>query len=232
MSPCTYVFVPGAGGMASFWTHVRERLTSRDVASVAVDLPGPDPEAGLPEYVDLIVEAAQGFDDVVLVAQSLGGFSASWAASTFRPQELVLVNAMIPLPGETAGQWWEASGSVVARAANDVAEGRDPDGPFDADVYFFHDVPPAMLATLTDDPQDEADAVFATPWGLDAWPDIPTRVIAGEHDRLFPVEFQRRLARERLGVEIEVVPGGHLAALSRPDELVDALLRPRSTDRN
>jgi pimeloyl-ACP methyl ester carboxylesterase len=44
-------------------------------------------------------------------------------------------------------------------------------------------------------------------------------VVAGRDDRFFPLELQQRVARERLGVEPVVVPGGHLAALSHPDEL-------------
>jgi hypothetical protein len=31
--------------------------------------------------------------------------------------------------------------------------------------------------------------------------------------------------RERLGIEVEELPGGHLVALSRPRELAEALLR-------
>ncbi|PRC50502.1 alpha/beta hydrolase, partial [Mycobacterium sp. ITM-2017-0098] len=49
----------------------------------------------------------------------------------------------------------------------------------------------------------------------------------GSEDRLFPLEFQRRVVRERLGLEVEVIPGGHLAALSHPDELAAALLSRR-----
>jgi pimeloyl-ACP methyl ester carboxylesterase len=49
-------------------------------------------------------------------------------------------------------------------------------------------------------------------------------VLAGADDRLFPLAFQRRVARERLGLEVVVVPGGHLNALSRPVELVEALV--------
>jgi surfactin synthase thioesterase subunit len=48
-------------------------------------------------------------------------------------------------------------------------------------------------------------------------------VIAGRDDRLFPLEFQRRVARERLGIEPEVLPGGHLLAKSRAAELADQL---------
>lgn len=105
-----------------------------------------------------------------------------------------------------------------------LREGRDPDAGLDADVYFFHDLPPASLTTLQESP-DETDTVFAAPWGPAAWPDVPTRVIAGADDRLFPLSFQRRVASDRLGLEVETVPGGHLAALSRPDELGAAILR-------
>jgi hypothetical protein len=49
-------------------------------------------------------------------------------------------------------------------------------------------------------------------------------VISGKDDRFFPLEFQQQLARERLGVEAMVVPGGHLVALGYPDELTTAIL--------
>lgn len=221
----TFVLVPGAGGMASYWDLVRDRLDARGVSSVAVALPGADPESGLPEYVDLIVKAAEPFQEVVLVGQSLGGFSASWAADIVKPRALILVNAMIPLPGETAGQWWAATGAEQAKRDNDVRAGRDPDGPFDIDVYFTHDVDPRVLAAQTEEPQPENDAVFKAPWAPTRWPDVPTRVLAGVDDRFFPVDFQRTVARDRLGLEVEEIPGGHVCALSRPDELTEALLR-------
>lgn len=44
-------------------------------------------------------------------------------------------------------------------------------------------------------------------------------------DRFFPLEFQKRVARERLKAEAEVIPGGHLVALSQPEELAARLLR-------
>ena len=59
---------------------------------------------------------------------------------------------------------------------------------------------------------------------FDAWPAIPIRVVAGADDRFFPVDFQRIVARDRLGVEADVLPGGHLMALARPTELADYLL--------
>ena len=51
----------------------------------------------------------------------------------------------------------------------------------------------------------------------------PTRVLAGRHDRLFPLEFMRRLALERLNIVADVIDTGHLPVLSRLDELVRRL---------
>jgi pimeloyl-ACP methyl ester carboxylesterase len=220
MSAPTVVLVPGAGGVAAYWHLVQAEMTSRGVENIAVDLPGDDPEAGLPAYVDLITDAAEGLDDVVLVAQSLGGFSASWAADRLPTSAIVLLNAMIPLPGETAGEWWGATGSAEAMRGLAIRDGRDPD-PFDVETCFLHDVSPEALAPVGE--RDETDAIFAAPWGLSAWPSVPTRVLAGRDDRFFPYEFQQRVAHERLGLEVEPVPGGHLAALSYPDAVVEAI---------
>ena len=54
--------------------------------------------------------------------------------------------------------------------------------------------------------------------------DLPTHVIVGRDDRFFPAGFQRRLARERLGVEPDVLPGGHVLALAQPGALARRLL--------
>ncbi len=71
---------------------------------------------------------------------------------------------------------------------------------------------------------DQSGTPFGAPWPLQGWPEVPTRVLAGSEDRLFPLEYQRRVVRERLGLDVEAIPGGHLAALSRPEELAAALL--------
>ncbi len=49
-------------------------------------------------------------------------------------------------------------------------------------------------------------------------------MLAGRDDRFFPIDFQRRVARERIGAEIESLPGGHLNALSEPHAVANALL--------
>ena len=218
-----YVLVPGAGGAAWYWHRVVPLLRDLGHEAVAVDLPTGDDKAGLQEYADAIVAAADGPGDVVLVAQSMGGFSAPLACDRLPVTQLVLVNAMIPVPGETAGEYWGNTGQEAARRSFDIEQGRGADAEFDLLAYFFHDVPADVTEEAMRGQPPQSDTPFGEPWPLPAWPDVPTRVLSGRDDRLFPLEFQRRVARERLGVAAEAIPGGHLCALSRPGELVEAL---------
>ena len=71
----TFALVPGAGCAAWYWHRVVPLLESAGHEAVAVDLPADDPEAGLPEYAALVEAALDGRDDVVLVAQPMGGFT-------------------------------------------------------------------------------------------------------------------------------------------------------------
>ena len=66
--------------------------------AIAVDLPGDDETAGLARYAELVVTAMGSRSDVVLVAGSLGGFTAPLVCERVPVRELVLVNAMIPDP--------------------------------------------------------------------------------------------------------------------------------------
>jgi pimeloyl-ACP methyl ester carboxylesterase len=99
------------------------------------------------------------------------------------------------------------------------------DKEFDPIEDFFHDVPAGVRdEALSQPPPRQSDTPFGQTWPLDGWPDVPTRVIVGSDDRFFPLEFQRRVVRERLGLDVDVMPGGHLMALSRPEELAGKLI--------
>jgi pimeloyl-ACP methyl ester carboxylesterase len=219
----TFVLIPGAGGTASYWYRVVPLLEARGHRAIAVELPGDDESAGLPEYTRLVIAAIGGRPDVVLVAQSMGAFTAPMVCARAPVSLLVLVNAMIPRPGETPGAWWGNTGSEEAR----VAAARDGGYPaeFDLDTYFLHDLPAEVLASGEASGRPEAAIAFSQPCDIGQWPAVPTQVIAGRDDRFFPLEFQRRVAKDRLGLDVDVVPGGHLAALSHPAELAGHLTR-------
>lgn len=221
-----FVLVPGAGGQAFYWHRVVPLLRDRGHTAVAVELPATEESAGLAEYADAIVAAAPAdADGLVVVAQSMAGFSAPLVADRLPVAQFVLVNAMTPRPGETAGQWWDAVDQAGAARAFAIAEGRDPDAGFDPWVEFFHDVPEDITAAAkAGPPPEQADRPFGDPWPLAAWPDVPTRFLAGRDDRLFPIVLQRRVVPERLGIDVEEIPGGHLVAFSRPEVLVERLV--------
>jgi pimeloyl-ACP methyl ester carboxylesterase len=221
----SFVLVPGAGGNAGLWQLVEPLLQRAGYHSVAVTLPNWS-GATFTDHADAIVAAAGAPDEVTLVAQSMGAFAAPMSCDRLPVAELVLLNAMIPAPGETAGEWWSNTGQADAMRSNDLREGRDPDAGFDAQTYFLHDLPPDVLELLMSSGEAEpVDSLFETRFPLTRWPDVPTTVLAGRDDRFFPYEFQHRIARDRLGLEVEQLPGGHLLALSQPEALAARLLR-------
>jgi len=206
----TYALIPGAGGSAWFWHRVAPLLPD----AIAIDLPAADDSADLTTYADTVVAAVSAVSHpLILVAQSMGAYTAPMVALRVPVASIVLVNPMVPVAGESPGQWWAAT-------RHDQAV---PD--FDPVEDFFHDVPAAVREeALRQGEPRQSDTPFGRPWPLDRWPDVPTRVIQGSDDRLFPLEFQRRVVSSRLGLELEVMPGGHLMALSQPDELASRLL--------
>lgn len=219
----TFILIPGAGGAAEvYWREVAAELAAHGHTAIPVEIPGDDPALGLPEYASLVDEAIGARRGVVLVAQSLSGFTAPMAGRSGAVGRIVLLNAMIPLPGETPAQWSEATGSAAARRAANAAAGR-PDE-FDLVETFLHDVPERLRAGMIAEDREPAATPFGQPCAFDAWPDVPIHVIVGADDRLFPAGFQARVARERLGVEADVVPGGHLAAKSHPVEVAAQLM--------
>jgi hypothetical protein len=218
----TFVLVPGAGGAASYWTRTAVELERRGHRAVAVDLPQDDPGLGLVDWASVVDDAIPPAPaDTVLVAQSLGGFLAPLVR---RPVGLiVLLNAMIPLPGESPDEWWDATGAGAAREAADRAAGHDSG--FDLEWLFFADLDDAARAVLfAQPPRQPSASALASRCEFERWPEVPIRVLVGSDDRFFPPPFQRRVAHERLGLDVDAVPGGHLAAAANPAAVVDRLL--------
>ena len=218
----SFVLVPGAGGMSWYWHRAVPLIRGAGHEPIAVDLPGDDNRAGLATYADIVHRAIAERSDVILVAQSLAGFTAPLVSARASVRMIVFVNAMIPKPGETAGAWWGATAAVEAREQGAARRGYAPK--FDVETYFLHDVPQDVLRDGPKQPREEAEAVFGEPCRFERWPDIPIHVLAGKNDRFFPIEFQRRVARERLGRKVDEISGGHLVALSNPEGLTERLV--------
>jgi pimeloyl-ACP methyl ester carboxylesterase len=223
----TYVLIHGAGSDSSYWQFVAPALKAAGHDVVAPDLPCDDDSAGFQDYADVVVEAIGDRRDLVLVAQSLGGFTAPLVADRRPVGLIVLVAAMVPRPGESAGEWWANTGQAEAMRAKAVAEGRDSDDQ-DPMTIFLHDVDLGRFEDPMEGVKEQSGAPFEDAWPLAAWPDVPTRFLLCRDDRLLPAAFQRRVVQERLGFAPDEMEGGHLPAFAHPDELTARLLAYRA----
>jgi pimeloyl-ACP methyl ester carboxylesterase len=150
------VLVPGAGGQARYWHRLVPELARRGLAAVPVDLPADDDSAGLDAYAEAVLAAAAPWEDVVVVGQSMGGFIAPLVCARRPVRSLVLLNAMVPRPGETGAQWWTATGH---RAEGSWQE------------LFFNDAPPEVLADAANRGEVvQSSRPFQDPWPLPRWP--------------------------------------------------------------
>jgi pimeloyl-ACP methyl ester carboxylesterase len=214
----TFVLIHGAGDSAWYWHLVEPELRGGGHDVVAMDLPCDDDSAGLAEYADSVVTAVGDRKNLVVVAQSFGGFTAPLVCERVPVDLMVLVAPMIPEPGEAPNDYW-----TNTDYAGSTSEGR-AEADDDMNDIFFHDVSPELAAEAMKRARDQSDARMGEPWPLKAWPEVPTRVLLGRNDRLFPADYLRRVSRERLGITPDEIESGHCVAFSRPKELADQLV--------
>jgi pimeloyl-ACP methyl ester carboxylesterase len=220
----TFVLIHGAGDAGWYWHLTEAELRARGHHTVAPDLPCDNETASLDDYVSTVIEAAGGQPDPVLVGQSYGAFTATLAASRLPARLLVLLAGMIPAPGETPGQWWASTGYQQAAEEQARLDGGKT-GHDDPLISYYNGVPrPLAEEALRRGGRGESSTVWNTPWPLAAWPDVPTRFIVCRDDHFFPAAFLRRVARQRLGIAADEIPGCHCAALSHPREFSDLLV--------
>jgi pimeloyl-ACP methyl ester carboxylesterase len=210
--PATFAIVHGAGDVAASWDLVAAELRDRGHEVAAADLPSDDDAAGWTEYADVVADAVGERAPVVVVAHSLGGFTAPLLCSRVPVELLVLVAAMVPAPGERAADWWTNTGHDRAyrdAGAHELGERE----------LFVDDLPEEAALEALSRGRDQSDTPMQQPWPLDAWPDVPTRYLLCRQDRFLPAEFARAMVRERLGITADEMDGSHMAYLSRPVEL-------------
>lgn len=220
----TFALIHGGGDVGWSWHLVAAALAARGHDVVAPDLPADDDALTLEDYADAVVAAVGDRRDVVVVGHSFGGFTAPIVAARLPADALVLLAGMIPAPGEPPEDWWEASGYGIAVGEQSARDGglTGNDDPY---VSFYHDVPRELAdEALSRERAHPSAAAMAAPWPLAEWPDVPTRFIVCADDRFFPADFLRDLARRRLGILADEVPGGHCAMLSRPEEIAELLV--------
>jgi len=113
-----FVLIPEGGGAAWYWHCVPSLL----------------------DWADRVIASIEERNEVTLVAQSMGAFTAALVCDRARQviRTLVVVNAMIPFSGETGG-----GGGIELDGTRRIDAAKRGGYPieFDLATYFLHDVP-------------------------------------------------------------------------------------------
>lgn len=227
-----FVFVHGAWHSGWCWSPVIDALADRGVEGVAVDLPTEDPDAGLADYAAIVVAAVDQLGgDVVVVGHSMGGVTIPLVAAQRPLTGLVYVAALTTEPGRSMGdlidvgtfgaKWPEYSAAQVADDAGGSSWLRE--AALDA---FYHDCVPALADVATTHLRVQQWKPAQEPSPLTAQPDVPTRYVVCEQDRVLSPTWQRTVAAPRVGATIVALDCGHSPMLARPRELAELLLAP------
>ncbi len=206
----TFVLIHGAAESAWSWHRLAPELVSRGHEVVVPELPIDDRLAGFAELCDTVLRAIGNHADLVVVGHSYGAFIAPLIADQLPVRLLVLLAAMVPQPGERPEDWWANTGHHGGEGLSEEQQ-------------FYNGVPAELVAGAAAHSREQVSAESNEPWPLDAWPNVPTKVLIPREDQFFRADFQRRVARDRLGVIPDDMEGCHAVALSHPTQLADRL---------
>jgi pimeloyl-ACP methyl ester carboxylesterase len=202
----TFCLVHGAwhGGWA--WDPLRAELEARGHAVAAPDLPCDDVAADAATYADVLRAALGGADDAVVVGHSLGGLTIPLVPGRIR----VFLCALVP-GADTSDAFVPGFGET--RTRDELGRSYYPD-PADAARELQY---PAEAAALAEKLRPQAPIDASVPVTG------PRAYVVCARDEAIRADWQRRVARDLLGVEPVELDAGHSPMLTHPRELADIL---------
>ena len=226
----TFALVHGAWHGAWCWESLAPLLRHAGHDVVAMDLPCDDGEAGFDTYADVVCDAIDGSEDVVLVGHSLGGLTVPLVAARRPLRHLVYLCAAVPDIGRTFAQQLVDEPDMFNAACYAGLSELDGQGRrrwVDDDLaraLMYADcdraVTDAALARL----RPQARFPYSVPFPLPAFPAVPTTSVICTEDRAIGPDWSRSVARGRLRADVVELPGSHSPFLSRPDALAALLV--------
>jgi pimeloyl-ACP methyl ester carboxylesterase len=214
------VLIHSTGQGAAGWERVVHALTERGRTAHVVELPS-DPELLAAGYAGLIRRQVGAVAAPIVLAHSGAGPLLPAAARVLVACHQVWLAAWVPDP--------EASFvEEIDRHARDAFHpdwiGKDPtEDDAVAAAFLYHDCDEATLEWAL------STRRLFLPRGvydqrLSLAPEIPSTYVVAAHDRTIRPAWQRRMARERLGVEPMEILSGHCPNVSQPDRLAEILV--------
>jgi pimeloyl-ACP methyl ester carboxylesterase len=226
----TYLLVPGAWHGAWCWERVAPFLSDAGHRVVAIDLPCEDASTGCAGYRDIAIDAlGDAGDDVVVVGHSAGGLTAPLVAAARPVRRLVLVSALLPVPGLSFTEQ-NASEGILLR---EYQAGIESDASGNRRWFDRELCGRTMYAACRPEDVDwafghlraQASTMYTETTPLEAWPEVPITDIRGDDDQLVSPAWAASAVPQRLGVGSHVIEGaGHSSMLSHARELAELLL--------
>lgn len=216
-----FVLIHSTGQGAAGWDRVARALADRGHATHAIELPD-DPGLAAADYAELI---SQQVGDVgappVVLAHSGSGPLLPAAARTLAARRQVWLAAWVP---DEHATFAEEVSDHAETAFNPEWIGKDPTVDDEVAAEFvYHDCDQATLAwALSTRRAFVPRAVYHERILLAR--EIPSTYIVASEDRTIRPEWQRRMARERLGVQPIEIESGHCPNVSQPDRLAAILV--------
>jgi hypothetical protein len=214
------VLLHSTGQGAAGWGRVVDALTGRGRTAHAVELPS-DPDLLAADYAGLVRRQVGAVVAPIVLAHSGAGPLLPATARALKARRQVWLSAWVPDP---EASFFEDTDLNKEAAFNPDWIGKDPtEDDAVAAAFLYHDCDEATLEWAL------STRRLFLPLGvygerLPLAPEIPSTYIVTAHDRTIRPRWQRRMARERLGVEPRELPTGHCPNVSQPGRLAELLL--------
>jgi pimeloyl-ACP methyl ester carboxylesterase len=221
-----YCLIHGSGQGPEGWKLLVHELKQRGHSVLTPAFEVNRTDQGLIWHAETIVNALDrsGMNpvDVICVAHSASGMYLPLIADRWSPRRMVFLAAVVPRPGMSVMEQHSNDPSMF----NPAWVRQNPQDEKVALEFVYHDCPPDRLGwALSTRVMFYARRALEEPCPLRAWPQVPSSYIMCADDRTITPEWQRKAARELLGVEPIELPGGHCPHVSRPEAIADALMR-------
>ena len=214
------VLIHSTGQGAAGWERVVHALTERGQAAHAVELPS-DPGLLAADDAELIRRHVGALAAPIVLAHSGAGPLLPATARALRARHQIWLAAWVPDPEASFVQ----DTSRHAQAAfNPAWIGKDPtQDDAVAAAFLYHDCDdPTLEWALSTRRLFLPRGVYGERLSLAR--EIPSTYIVAAYDRTIRPEWQRQMARERLGVVPREMPTGHCPNVSQPDRLAEILI--------
>lgn len=233
----TFVLVHGGGFAASCWDELLPYLDGR---TVAVDLPGRGGSPAdlssvtLADFVTTVVGSIvdEGLTDVILVGHSMAGLTLPGVAEAIpgRLRRLVFVSCAVPPHGtplaEVLGTFSPGAAEIAERVGGDVVDSEGVLHPDLATALFCNDMNPEQTALTLRRLVPEAIGVLSEPADLTGLSHaIPRTYVRLTRDAILTPDAQDRMIVHLGRAEVVDLVAGHMAMISRPQDLARILNR-------